>query len=166
MNSDDLRFIDAAKVRAYRPPGAAHPRVEIEGDRTILAARIKRAFPLSAPTGHVSLQDGAGKEIGLMSSIEGLDPESKAQFEDELNRRYFTPQIRAILSLKQDAGMWRFLVRTQRGETTFFVRNWRDSAIEIQPFRWLIQSVDGQRFEIKSLDELDKQSRNLMELLF
>ncbi|HEY0867813.1 MAG TPA: DUF1854 domain-containing protein, partial [Fimbriimonas sp.] len=58
---------------------------------------------------------------------------------------------------------WRFKVRTQRGPAEFYVRNWRDSAHEIQPNRWHINSVDGGRFEIRNLESLDVDSRRLMD---
>ena len=82
-----------------------------------------------------------------------------------LDRRYFTPRILQIESLRQEAGMWRFVVETQRGRSEFFVRNWRDNAHEISPNRWHILSVDGGRYEIPNLEALDAQSRRLMDLL-
>ncbi|MFX4470318.1 DUF1854 domain-containing protein, partial [Acinetobacter baumannii] len=82
-------------------------------------------------------------------------------FDEELDRRYFTPHVSRIDALKQDAGMWRFDVQTQRGPAQFYVRNWRDNAHETAPGRWQIMSVDGARFEILNLEELDAKSQRL-----
>jgi hypothetical protein len=160
-----LRYLEPREVRAWQPEGAAHLRVEIDGDRTILAARLKRAFPLSEPSQLVSIQDGAGKEVAILRTLDGLDPRTRELFDSQLDRRYFTPRIEAIETLKMEAGMWRFVVQTQRGPTEFYVRNWRDSANEIAPGRWQIHSVDGGRFEIQNLEALDANSRRLMDQL-
>ena len=61
--------------------------------------------------------------------------------------------------------MWRFSVQTQRGPAEFFVRNWRDSAVEIATNRWQIMSVDGGRFEIENITRLDAGSLRLMDQL-
>jgi hypothetical protein len=160
-----LRYLEPSQVRAWRPEGAVHLRLEIVGELTVLSARVKRAFPLSDPSQFLSIQDGAGKEIGVLRGLEGLDAATRSEFESHLDRRYFTPQIRRIESLRQEAGMWRFVVDTQRGAAEFFVRNWRDNANEIAPNRWHIHSVDGGRFEIPNLEALDAHSRRLMDLL-
>jgi len=160
-----IRYFEGTEIRATQPDGMAHPRVEIVGDRVILQARIKRAFPLSKLTSYLSIQDGAGKEVGVLRELAGLDEASQAIFQEQLDRRYFTPQIERISLLKQEAGMWRFSVITQRGVAEFYVRNWRDSAVEIAPNRWQIMSVDGGRFEIPNLEAMDDESRRFMDQL-
>ena len=61
--------------------------------------------------------------------------------------------------------MWKFDVDTDRGSSDFYVRNWRDSAYELTRGRWQITSVDGGRYEIKNLDDLDERSQILIEQL-
>lgn len=160
-----LRYLDPAQVRAWLPPAASHPRVEILGERTILAALVKRSFPLSEPDRFLSIQESNGTEVGVLKTTNGLESETARIFSEQLDRRYFTPRILHIDSLRQEAGMWRFSVQTQRGATEFFVRNWRDSANEIAPGRWQIHSVDGGRFEIENLEAMDATSRRLMDQL-
>jgi Domain of unknown function (DUF1854) len=160
-----IRYVDPRSVRAWRPEGSTHLRVELADDQTILSARVKRAFPTSNPREFLSLQDGKGHEVGVLRNLEGMEHETALRFDEELERRYFTPAIRAIKELRQEAGMWKFVVDTQRGPTDFFVRNWRDSAFEVSVNRWLIQTVDGARFEIKDVEALDAKSRKLLDLL-
>lgn len=160
-----LRYLESNEVRAWRLPGSAFLRLEVAGDRTVLTARVKRVFPLSETTRYLSIQDGAGKEVGILRTMDGLDGETRTLMEEELDRRYFTPSIKHIRTLRQEAGMWRFEVETQRGPSEFFVRNWRDSAYEIAPGRWQILSVDGGRYEIPSLEDLDAASKRLMDQL-
>ena len=61
--------------------------------------------------------------------------------------------------------MWKFDVETTRGHSDFFVRNWRDNAHELNSGRWQITSVDGGRYEILNLDDLDEKSQILIEQL-
>ncbi len=148
------------------PEAGANLRLEIENDRCLLAAVVRRAFPLSKATEFLSIQDGSGKEVGLLRSIEELDRTSHELVAQELDRRYFTPKILQLRTLKQDGGMWTFDVMTSRGPSQFYVRNWRDSSSEISPGRFIIQSVDGQRFEVPDFDALDSKSQLLIEQLF
>lgn len=163
--SAQVRYLEPEQVRISQPPGSSHLRVEILDERTILNAVVRRLFPLSNPESHVSIQDGAGKEVGILRNPNGLDATSLQLVSEALDRRYFTPLVSRIDTLKLDAGMWRFEVQTQRGPAEFYVRNWRDSSAEIEPGRWLVWSVDGQRFEIPQPDKLDARSVSLLEQL-
>jgi hypothetical protein len=160
-----VRYLEANQLSIWRPEGSWHLRVEIVDDRVVLDAQIRRVFPLSNPTEYFSLQDGLGKEVGVLRGTDGLDARSRELLDEEIDRRYFTPLISRIDKLKQDAGMWKFSVQTQRGATEFYVRNWRDSAHEIEAGRWLVWSVDGQRFEIPRMDTMDERSVALLEQL-
>jgi hypothetical protein len=161
-----IRYLNGASLTVRLPPGAVHPRVEISAELCILAARVRRAFPLSEPERFISLLDGAGKEIGVLRSLDELDAEARAIFQKELDRRYFTPRILHIEHLRQDGGMWRFRVQSQHGPAQFYVRNWRDSSHEIAQGRFQITSVDGQRFEIEDYESLDERSKALLDQLF
>jgi len=163
--SSPVRYLEPQQLRAYRPSGAIHPRIEVEGEFVILTGQLKRVFPLSNPNVYISILDGSGKEVGVLRTMDNLDPSTAAIFQEELNRRYFTPHVESIDALRSEAGMWRFDVQTQRGPTRFYVRNWRDSAHEITPGRWQIMSVDGARFEILKLEDLDAKSQRLLDQL-
>ena len=161
----EIRYVDGRQIRVTRPPGGVHLRLEIENDRCIPNARVRRAFPLSSPVDYLSLQGADGKEIAMLRSLDEVAPEYRGLIDEELDRRYFTPRIESIESLRAEAGMWRFNVSTQRGQAEFYVRNWRDSAVEIARGRWQIMSVDGGRFEILDLEALDPDSLRLLDQL-
>ena len=166
MEYRDINFMDGHTLRASRAEGADNLRIEVEGDRCIMDAEVRRAFPLSKPSEFLSIQESGGKEVGVLKSLDELDNESRKLVEHELDRRYFTPEILQLRALKQEGGMWTFDVVTSRGATQFFVRNWRDSSHEVSPGRFVIQSVDGQRFEVPNFDALDTRSQTLIEQLF
>ena len=148
-----------------RDEGALYPRVEIVEEQVVLEATFRRAFPQRHAEKYISIRDGGNKEVAILVDAQPLDSESLKVLRNELDRRYFTPLIDRILTLNQEAGMWKFSVTTQRGKFEFFVRNWRESAIEISPNRWVIYSVDGARYEIANLEALDHGSQKLLDQL-
>lgn len=160
-----VRYIDGSELKAWKKPGDVALRITLLEDRSLLNSRMKRVFPLSKPQEYLSIQDGEGKEVAVLRSLSELDQDSRKVIEEELDRRYFTPQITKIHRLRQEAGMWRFEVETTRGPSEFYVRNWRDSAFELVPGRWQITSVDGVRFEIAKLEDLDDASQKHMDAL-
>ena len=166
MEAGPLRFFDAKQVTIRVPKGATMPRVQIGDESTILAAIFRRSFPISNHEHYVSIQDAKGNEVCLLENLDALDPTSKGVLEEQLQRRYFTPVIERIVSLKQEGGMWTWDVETNRGSTRFYVRSWRDSSYEVRPGQFRIQSVDGQRYEIESYEDLDDKSKQFIELLF
>lgn len=126
---------------------------------------LVRAFPLSAPGEMISIRNAENHEYGLVEKLSDIQKSDQLLVEEELDRRYFTPEITKINSLKNDASMWKFDVETSRGHSDFYVRNWRDNAHELTPGRWQITTVDGGRYEIKNLDHLDERSQILIEQL-
>jgi len=166
MPASTVNYLTVAQVRVIAAPGLAYPHIEIRGDRCILGAQFKRVFPLSNPDAFISIQDQSDHEVGVLESLEGMARDQREIVMQELDRRYFTPIVERIDELKQDAGMWKFVVQTQRGPAEFYVRNWRDSAHEATRGRWQILSVDGLRFEIRQVENLDERSQILLEQLF
>ena len=163
--STSARYFEPERLKVWLPEGSARLRVEIDGEQTILSALVRQCFPQSEAGRYLSIQDGAGKEVGIVKDVEDLNAQAKDLVKRELDRRYYTPKISAVKTLRQEAGMWYFEVETQRGFVSFYVRNWRDSSHEIQAGRLQILSVDGQRFEIEDFGALDARSRTLLEQL-
>jgi hypothetical protein len=166
MASVGLRYLDGSRIRFSRAEGAARLRAEIDDDRCLIDVIIRRAFPMSTTDNYFSIQNAEAEEVGMIRSLDELDHESRKLVEAEIDRRYFTPKILQIKTLKQDGGMWTFDVMTSRGPCIFYVRNWRDSSHEQSPGRFVIQSVDGQRFEVPNFEALDTRSQVLIEQLF
>jgi hypothetical protein len=159
------KYVEGKDVQVERVAGAVHLRVTLRDDRCVMSAMVRRVFPLSDPSKFLSIQDRDGKEVAILRDVENLEPASRELIDAELDRRYFTPSIERITALKQDAGMWKFGVETQRGPAEFYVRNWRDNAHELTIGRWIILSVDGVRFEIPNLEAMDARSQRFMDQL-
>lgn len=160
-----IRWLNPAKVQIRRAPNSREVRLIVEDSRCYLHVGFVRSFPFSDPTHYISVIAADGKEIGMFRDLKGMDPESRQILEEELERRYFIPVITKVRSLKEEFGMLRWEVETDRGSRIFYVRNWRDNVHELSPVRYLIVAVDGNRYEIRDYEALDLDSRLQLERL-
>jgi hypothetical protein len=148
----DLIFLDPANVTLFRTGGdAVRARIadpQIGAERTYLLCQIARAFPLSEPDRYIGLRDAKDKDIGMLETLDGLDPQSRAIIEDELERRYFLPRVLKVNKAKKEYETVTFDVETDKGPRVYVVQNMRESSQEVAPGRVLITDRTGARFEI------------------
>lgn len=128
-------------------------------DRCGLRVEALRAFPLSHPEAHIVLRDGGGKEIGVLRSLQDVQPEIRELLRDQLKRRYFLPRITGIEKVTERFGSSVWDLQTDRGSCTITTRQMNEAVFEIEPGRYIITDVEGNRYEIQSLAELDELSR-------
>jgi len=166
MVSGDSTYLDERRVRVYATEPGSRPHVEIEDKKCLIHAQLRRCFPLTMSSAYVSVFDSGGSEVGILRDLAAMDKDSRRNVEAELDALYFTPSISRIKSLRAEASMWKWDVETQRGDVVFYLRGVRDSVHEVAPNRWQVFSVDGQRYEIRNVEELDQRSQNLFEGLF
>jgi len=166
MIAGQSTYLDERRVRVIATAPGSRPHIQIEDDRCLIHAQLRRCFPLTMSSAYISVFDFSGTEVGILRSLDAMDAESRRNVEDELDAFYFTPSISKIRTLKAEASMWKWEVETQRGTAVFYLRGVRDSVHEVASNRWQVFSVDGQRYEIRNVDELDQRSQNLFESLF
>lgn len=123
-----------------------------------------RPFPLTAPNEFISFFDEHENFLGLVRDLRRLDRDAQKLIEEVMDRRYFMPRIRRIVSLEIRGGVTSWVVETDRGERTFDVRD-RDDLRPLPPYRLVIGDVDGNRYEIPDYTALDEDSRYLLEPL-
>lgn len=160
---------DAAKVRYLSPEelnffvnphGAVCIRVGEE--KTLLRFSARRCFPLSGASHYVSLRDGSGEEVGIIRDMELMGEQARAWLEEDLERRYYTPQIISIERFRQRWGGVEWEVTTNRGARQFITRSVYDAVTSPAPGRALVTDIDGNRYEIE-IARLDERSRGILE---
>lgn len=148
-----VRFLDAAVLRLFRTdPADATVRLTIDGDRSWREVRVARAFPFSDPDHYIGLRDGDDKDIGVLTTLDGLDADSRAIIDAELERRYFTPQIQRVLFVSEQFGVVTWEVETDRGPRRFLVRGLRDSTFPLGKNRLMMTDTDGNRYEFPDVN--------------
>ncbi len=143
-----VRFLDPKTVTLFRTsPQDSVVRLTLNGDRSWRDVRVARAFPFSDPDNYIGLRDGDDKDIGILTTLHGLDGDSRAIIDDELERRYFTPKVQRVLTVEEQFGVVTWEVETDRGTRRFLVRNLRDNAFPLGPNRVMMTDTDGNRYE-------------------
>ncbi|NUL82033.1 MAG: DUF1854 domain-containing protein [Armatimonadetes bacterium] len=161
----EIEWLEADKVKIRRAPNGLDARLMLS-DRCYMRAEFARAQPFSDPYRYISALLPDGEEIGMFRDLRGMDHESLATLEAELDRRYFIPKISRINLLREEFGLLKWDVETDRGNRLFFCRNWRDNVHELTSNRYLIWAMDGNRYEIPDYEALDEHSHRQVERLF
>ena len=131
---------------------------------------IIRSFPVSNPDEYISVREpstkrrGNGAEIGMIKNIYDFDPATVLPLNEELNRRYFTPEILKIYSLKEKFGYSYIYAKTDAGKITFVLNNPYSNFRKLENGSVLISDMDGNCFMITAPDKLDKSSYKKIEI--
>lgn len=156
--------VEVEKIRLFREP-AWMLRLTIEGDRSYTRVKIVRAAPLSHPDRYICLLDAKDEEVCMVEDLKVLDDAMRAIVAEELDRRYLTSTVLRVTSVRNEFGTSYWDVETNRGEREFVVQNASENAQWLGEHRLLLIDVDGNRFEIPDLRELDKKSLSYVELV-
>lgn len=162
ITKDNAKFekqSDFVKM-TVRFPNEEGVEVETVYDRIFL----HRAFPFDFPYEYISVLDSDSKEIGIIKEIDGLGEEAAKLLRDELDRKYFTPVIRQILSVKDKFGYSYWKVLTDEGEMEFTMRDTFSNLLKVGGTRIFANDIDGNRYEIPDIEKLDRKSFKRIEL--
>ena len=154
---------DPNQIRLLRGPGG-ELRAEITGDRCLLRGKAVWAFPLSQKQ-YVSILDGKDKEFCLIENPDELDAESQSILFASLESYYRVYRIRSVQAYRNE---WRtsfWTVETDHGMREFVMRWELDSVLLPSEHEILIIDIDGNRFHIPDLRELDEKSKRYFDLL-
>jgi len=117
------------------------------------------AFPLSYPEKEIVLQGNDKVELGIIEDLATLKPEIRKAILDQLEKRYFLPQVTMIHKMTERFGSAIWDLETDRGRIVISTRQLNEAVRELGPKRFLIVDVDGNRYEIKDLDTLPPESQ-------
>ena len=160
VEASKLMFLDPKRLRFLKH--GATLRLTVDEDRSYLAVSIVRAFPMSEPHRFLSVRDSENKEIGLILDPAELDGENRTFVERELERRYLVPAVTRIISAKERFGTVDWAMETDRGVCRFTTRNLRENVQRPAPARIILSDVDGNRYDVKNVDNLSRESQDLL----
>ena len=134
-------------------------------DEPVQNVRVARCFPWSREGEYVSVCDADGKELVLLTNLDGVDGPTRELIEAELRDKFFVPKIQQISDYKAEFDVVSITARTDRGEVTFQIRN-RDDVRVLSPGRALFRDVDGNVYEVPDFFTLDRASQKHLEQYF
>jgi hypothetical protein len=151
-------------------PGA--PQKEETPPETEFFERIVifRCFPITNPDEFLSVREpdskkmGRGKEIGMIRFMKDFPEDQQKLFLEELDRRYFSPEITKINSVKDKFGYTYWETETNAGVMTFILNNPFSNIRSLEDGRIFIHDIDGNSFQIKDPDKLDSNSFRKIEI--
>ena len=156
--------VDVDRVRLFREP-PWQLRMTIEEDRSYIGIKVVRAAPLTHPDRYISFLDAKEEEVCMIDDLGQLNDQARRIVEEELDRRYLTSLIERVHSVRHEFGTSYWDVDTNRGRREFVVQNVTENAQWLGDFRLLMIDVDGNRFEISNLNDLDKKSLSRVEMV-
>lgn len=121
--------------------------------------RLASLFPLSSPYDYIAVFDSEGVEIGVVKSLSELDADTQRTVMSRLQYRYLLPVVQRILSVKERFGSLKWEIVTDCGRRSFVTKNMRETTVRLSTDRLLLCDVDGNRYEIRDIRNLDTSSR-------
>ena len=131
---------------------------------------IFRCFPVTNPDEFLSVREsdvkqmGRGKEIGMIRYMKDFPEEERQLFLEELDRRYFMPEITRIHSVKDKFGYTYWDAETSSGNMTFILNNPFSNIRALDDGRVFINDLDGNIFQITDPKKLDANSYRKIEV--
>ena len=140
--------------------GFLYVKTEAGEERAFLC----RQFPFELLWEFISVMDDEQNEIGIIRRIDQYEGEMRKLLTAELERRYYCPVIRRIVSMKERYGFSYWKVETPEGEMSFTLHDTFRSIIRVSESRAILMDVNGNRFEIPDVGQLDRKSLKKIEL--
>ena len=133
-------------------------RVECENGTAYEELEPRRLFPHTNLTQYITLLDSHEKEIAMIKDLSDIDPESRKAVEDCFFDYYMIPEITEILHVDDKFGVLKWLVRTDRGEIEFSIRNRHSDIKLLGKKRLLVRDSNDNRYQVGNIANLDKNS--------
>ena len=125
---------------------------------------LHRAFPFDFPYSYISVLDIESVEIGLIADIDSMGENNAKLLRAELDRKYYSPVIKQIISTKDKFGYSYWKILTDEGEQEITLRDVFQSLHKVNGTRIFVNDIDGNRYEIPDIEKLDRKSYRRIEL--
>ena len=160
----ELRYLTKENARFERTQGGF---VKLTyKDTTYDRVSVYRTFPVTMPEEFISIREANEKarEIGVVEKLSALEPEQAKMLKEQLDLRYFTPEITKVFDIKTEYGYGYFHVMTTYGECRFTIHNGGSSVTSLTDTRIVINDLDGNRFEVPDIMKLTVAERKKLDL--
>ena len=156
--------VDPRRVRLFRGPKGVL-RCTLEGERSVLRAKVVRAFPVSDQERWINILDGKNKEVCLIEDPRDLDPESQRLVAEALDDYYRIATIERINSVVNEYRTLFCDVTTDRGRRDFVMKWASDTMVWRGPNDLVLVDIDTNRYRIPDITALDAHSKKQLDVL-
>ena len=157
LNPDLTEFYKTSGgFTGLRLNGVDYPRVS-----------LRRALPIKNPDEYISVADKENKEIGMIRKISDFNESQQKIINSELSRRYYSPKILEIKSVKDKLGYVYFELLIDNSGTGIIkicaVKDVSKNIRMLDDKRLAIFDTEGNRYLVESLSSLDRKSLKKLE---
>ena len=173
-NKNDIMLEDAARIFKLdgentffeMKNGFLSLTVTKDGDKKVYdRVFLHRAFPHELLWEYISVTDEESREIGLIYNIYDFGDEAKALIIKEIERKYYSPIVVSIDSLKERYGFSYWRVTDADGKSfNFTMQDTFRNIIHTGEDSLILLDVDGNRYTVKSISDLSRKSYRKIEL--
>lgn len=128
------------------------------------AVYVHCSFPHTDKRIYLSVRTIENKEIGMIRSLDDYPKETVNLLEEQVEIRYFAPEITNVVTVKEEFGYSYWEAETNAGVCRFTVRGGGGNVKLVSENRLLITDVDGNRFVILQLDRLSEREYRMVEM--
>ncbi len=125
---------------------------------------LHRNFPFTFLWEYISVLDMSNYELATIRDVSLFGEDMKKLLVRELERKYYSPEISKIISVKDRFGFSYWDVETSGGRLTFTLQDTFKSIVRAGENKLFFFDVDGNRFVIEDVDTLDRKSRKRIEI--
>ncbi len=126
---------------------------------------LHRAFPHELLWEYISVMEEESREVGLIYNIEEFDEETIKILKTEIDRKYYSPMVDQIESVKERYGFSYWKVKTKDGkELTFTMQDTFRNIMHTGDDSAILIDVDGNRYTLESISALDRKSYRKIEI--
>ena len=160
-----IRYLGVRHIRFWRND-LGQLSATLDDGTELEEVLVYRTCPITDPSRYISIRAGATqseqREIGLLRNLNAFPPDQRRLLTEELTKRYFIHIITRIRSLRDEMGYLYWQCETDKGPRQFTTARWDQRAV----YRGargcrVITDLDGSRYEIPDLGQLDPASRAL-----
>lgn len=159
-----IEYIDAESALFDRTPGG-FLSLRLEGRKRFKRVHLYRLFPLSLPDSFISVRDEKEKEIGIIASLDSFPGGIVRMFREELDRRYFSPVIENLISIKEEFGYTYWDAETNAGLCRFTVKSGGNNVLQVSEDTILIIDVDGNRFTFPEFEQANSKYLKIIDTM-
>lgn len=163
------RSLEESSVTVWlTPENAAFSRenglLYLQMGETRSRVSLCRDFPFDLVWEYISVLNEDEEELGIIRNVDDFEGETRDLLRNELERRYYSPKIQSILGVKERYGFSYWRVMTDDGEIRFTLHDTYKNLIHVSAKRVIFLDVDGNRFEIPDIGQLDRRSYRKIEI--
>lgn len=163
-----VRYLTKNDIKFYETKGGLLGAV-LDGE-DVGRVDILRLFPLHMKDRYLSVRRQSeghrdrNTELGIIETTDSFSEEERKMISEELEKRYFVPEIIKVKNAKEEFGHTYWETETNCGERTFTTFDMASSLVRISENSVMLIDVDGSRYLIPDLKNADDKAMKILDI--